>query len=130
MVIADTSVWISFFNRPKSAEKKALDKLIDADEVALVGLVLAELLQGCRAAKEREAIKEAMLALPYFELTRSTWVKAGETSASLLGRGITLPMSDLIIAATALEHQCQVYSLDSDFKKIPNLSLYLSSDQI
>ena len=129
MVIADTSVWISFFNRPKSAEKKALDKLIDTDEVGLVGLVLAELLQGCRAAKEREAIKEAMLALPYFEITRSTWIKAGETSASLLRRGITLPISDLIIAATALEHQCHVYSLDKHFKKIPKLSLYLSSDQ-
>ncbi len=45
MVIADTSVWIPFFNRPDSPEKAALDLLIDADEVVLVGVVLAELLQ-------------------------------------------------------------------------------------
>ena len=128
MVVADTSVWISFFNRPNSTEKKALDTLIDEDELALVGVVLAELLQGCRGAKEREAIKEAMFALPYFEITRSTWVKAGETSASLLRRGITLPMSDLIIAAIALEYRYQVYSLDAHFKKIPNLSLYRPSN--
>ena len=46
MVIADTSVWIPFFNRPDSPEKVAVDRLIDADEVALVGVVLAEWLQG------------------------------------------------------------------------------------
>lgn len=41
MVIADTSVWIPFFNRPDSPEKATLDILIDADEIALVGVVLA-----------------------------------------------------------------------------------------
>lgn len=44
MAIADTSVWIPFFNRPNSREKQTLDLLIDADDVALVGIVLAELL--------------------------------------------------------------------------------------
>lgn len=41
MLIADTSVWIPFFNRPDSQEKAALDLLIDADDVMLVGVVLA-----------------------------------------------------------------------------------------
>lgn len=77
MVIADTSVWIKFFNRPDSPEKEALDQLIDADEVALVGVVLAELLQGCRTPSERDAVSESLLALPYFEVTQSTWMKAG-----------------------------------------------------
>lgn len=63
MVIADTSVWIAFFNRPDSAEKLALDRLIDADEVALVGVVLAELLQGCRTLSERTTLSEALMAL-------------------------------------------------------------------
>lgn len=63
MVIADTSVWIAFFNRPDSAEKIALDMLIDADEVALVGVVLAELRQGCRTQSERTTRSRTLLAL-------------------------------------------------------------------
>ncbi len=124
MVIADTSVWISFFNRPDSPEKAALDLLIDADEVALVGVVLTELLQGCRTPPERNSLVDALLALPYYEVTQSSWVQTGDLSARLLRRGVTLPLSDLIIAALAIERDCRVYSLDGHFKKIPGLHLY------
>ena len=124
MVIADTSVWIPFFNRPSSQEKAALDLLIDADEVALVGVILAELLQGCRSPEERGELAEALLALPYFEVTQTTWLKAGDLSCGLLRKGITLPLSDLVIAALAIEHRCRLYSLDAHFKKIPGLLRY------
>jgi predicted nucleic acid-binding protein len=124
MVIADTSVWIPFFNRPDSPEKAALDLLIDADEVSLVGVVLAELLQGCRTKSERDALSNALLALPYYEVTQTTWLRAGDLSANLLRKGVTLPLSDLIIAALAIERDCRVYSLDAHFKKIPGLHLY------
>lgn len=127
MVIADTSVWIPFFNRPDSPEKAALDLLIDADEVALVGVVLAELLQGCRTQSERDSLSDALLALPYHEVTQSTWLQAGDLSVHLLRRGVTLPLSDLIIAALAIERDCRVYSLDTHFKKIPGLRLYSSA---
>jgi predicted nucleic acid-binding protein len=124
MVIADTSVWIPFFNRPDSPQKTSLDLLIDTDEVSLVGVVLAELLQGCRTQAERDALSDALLALPYYEVTQSTWMQAGELSANLLRRGVTLPLSDLLIAALAIERDCRVYSSDHYFKKIPGLHLY------
>ena len=124
MVIADTSVWISFFNRPTSIEKQRLDGLIDSDEVAMIGVVLAEILQGCRTTKERGVLKETLLALPYIEMTRPIWIRTGEISSALLRRGITLPIPDLIVAATALEQQCHLYSLDNHFQKIPGLALY------
>lgn len=124
MVIADTSVWIPFFNQSDSAEKRALDALIDADDVAIVGVVLAELLQGCRTQRDRDEVADALFALPYLEMTRETWVLAGETSSFLLRRGVTLPMSDLMVAALSLERQCPLYSLDAHFKKIPGLARY------
>lgn len=127
MVIADTSAWIPFFNRPDSPEKAALDLLIDADEVSMVGIVLAELLQGCRTQPERDVLSDALLALPYYEVTQSTWVQAGNLSATLLRKGITLPLSDLIIAVLAMEQDCRVYSFDAHFRKIPGLQLYAPS---
>ncbi|MFZ5863554.1 MAG: type II toxin-antitoxin system VapC family toxin [Nitrospirota bacterium] len=128
MVIADTSVWIEFFNRPQSVEKRTLDLLIDGDEAVLIGVVLAELLQGCRTPKDRHEVTEAMLALPYIELTQTTWIRTGDLSSDLLRRGLTVPIPDLMIAAVALEHDCRVYSRDRHFQHIPRLSFY-SSEQ-
>jgi hypothetical protein len=84
MVIADTSVGIPCFTRPDSPEKIALDMLIDADEVSLVGVVLTELLQGCRTLSERTTLSKALLALRYHEVTPSTWLRTGDLSAHLL----------------------------------------------
>ena len=41
-VIVDTCIWTSFFGKPGSPEKLAVDKLIDMDRIALVGPILAE----------------------------------------------------------------------------------------
>ena len=87
-------------------------------------MVLAELLQGCRTPSERDTLSNALLALPYYEVTQSTWSQTGDLSAHLLRRGVTLPLSDLIIAALAIERDCRIYSLDTHFKKIPGLHLY------
>ena len=124
MVLADTSVWIPFFNRPDSAEKAALDVLIDADDLVLVGVVLAELLQGCRTQVERDSLSDEFSALPYHEVTRSHWSEAGNLSAHLLRKGVTLPLSDVLIAALAIERGFIIYSLDAHFKRIPGVRLF------
>jgi predicted nucleic acid-binding protein len=90
----------------------------------LVGIVLAELLQGCRSASERDRLSDALLALRYHEVTQSIWLQTGNLSATLLRKDTPLPLSDLIIAALAIEHDCRVYSLDTHFKKIPGVRLY------
>jgi hypothetical protein len=56
--------------RKNSREKQTLDLLIDADDVTLVGIVLAELLQGCRSHQERDELTEGLLALPYLGVTQ------------------------------------------------------------
>jgi hypothetical protein len=124
MVIADASAWIAYFTDPDSTEKRAIDALIDDREVALVGVVLAELMQGCRDPKESREILETVTALDFLDSTRLTWQRTGELSASLRRSGITIPLTDLLIAAIALEHNCQVFTLDPHFEKIPGLSLY------
>ena len=124
MVIADTSVWVPFFNLSESDEKRAIDDLIDERLLVLVGIVLAELLQGCRTSRETETILSKLTGLRFLETDFSTWRRVGELSASLRRKGVTIPLTDIIIAALALEHDCQVYTLDPHFAQIPGLALY------
>ena len=70
---------------------------------------------------------EALLVLPYYEVTPSTWLRTEGLSAHLLRKGVTVPLSDLIIAALAIEHDCRVYSLDAHFKNIPGVHLSVSA---
>ncbi|MBI2361266.1 MAG: PIN domain-containing protein [Deltaproteobacteria bacterium] len=124
MVVADTTVWIEFFNVLESEEKHVIDLLIDGDELALVGPVLAELLQGCRTAGEASTILDHVSALPFLEMSFSAWRRAGEISSSLKRKGTTLPLMDVIIAALALEHNAEVFTIDPHFDEIPGLKLH------
>ena len=91
----------------------------------MVGVVLAELIRGCRTAKEAEATTSRLAGLRFIETAFSTWQRAGEPSFGLRRKGITLPLSDLVIAALALEHRVEIYTLDPHFKAVPGLALYV-----
>jgi hypothetical protein len=43
-VFVDTCIWASFFDKPSSPEKVAVDDLLDTDRVALLGPIVAEIL--------------------------------------------------------------------------------------
>ncbi len=51
-VLVDSLIWASFFSKPDSPEKKAVDELIDSDRVALVGPIVAEVLIGFRRQEQ------------------------------------------------------------------------------
>lgn len=124
VVIADTSVWIEYLRGGHEPTRSVLRTLIRAEQAALVGVVLAELLQGCRTPKESNTILTQLTGLRFLEASFATWKRTGELSSSLRRKGITLPLSDLIIAVLALEHDCRVFALDPHFKQIPGLKLY------
>jgi len=124
VVIADTSVWIEYFKGGHEPVRRALRDLIRSAQAILVGVVLTEVLQGCRSSKEADTVLSKLAGLRFLETTFSTWKSAGDLSASLRRKGITLPLSDLVIAALALEHQCEVLTLDPHFEQVPGLTLY------
>ena len=103
--------------------------LIDSEEILMIGVILTELIQGTRSEKEQRLIKEGLLALPYIEVARSTWILAGKFSSKLQSQGLTIALPDLTIAALAREHNCSVYSLDKDFQRIPEVRLYTPARQ-
>ena len=80
-VIIDTCVWASFFAKPNSAEKRAVDELIDADRVALVGPVLAEVLVGFRRLEQAQWVASRLKMAHWFDVTWDDWVFAATAMA-------------------------------------------------
>lgn len=122
-VIPDTCAWIDFFRGSQTPLAELLgDSLLNA-EVLTCGVVLYELLQGIKSQPEEEMVQNAFQALSHIEMTRELWIRAGRLSAQLRCNGLTLPLSDVIIAAIALEHGCVVLTIDRHFEAVPGLTL-------
>jgi hypothetical protein len=118
--IVDTSVWIDFFKGVPPV-KASLAKLIHRDKVFVCGPVVFELLQGIKSSREKEQVKEALLSLPYLEVTIQDWEDAASLSLDLRKKGITIPLTDLLIAQLATASNLEVVSFDIHFDQIPGL---------
>ena len=124
MVIADSSVWITFQRDPNSDAGRELDRLLAVDEVTMVGPVLVEVLQGSRSDEAFDFFASRLTALSYVETNQDTWVMAGELNLRLRRQGDMLSLGDLLISTLALKHDLTVYSLDGDFGRVPGLRLH------
>lgn len=124
-IIVDTCVWIEFFRNPEAPLTLCFNTLLRERRVIMVGVVLAEIIQGVKIPKEAKLVRENLKKLSYLEMTLDTWEKAGEISASLRKNGITIPLTDLIIAAMALSEDLEVFTVDPHFKEVPGLRLHL-----
>ena len=123
-VLVDTSVWIEYFNQPDSSSGESLEQLLKEGRVAGSGIVLTELLQGAKVEEEFNDILESMTAIPILETRLSIWIEAGRISYSLRRKGITIPITDIIIASLAIENNCAIFTLDPHFDKIPGINIY------
>jgi predicted nucleic acid-binding protein len=116
--LVDTSVWVEFLRGEKTAIKKRLDNLLDENRASITGIILAELLTGINDEKEQRFLEECFLGLPFLETTREIFARAGKMGAVLRKKGLTMPISDLLIAALAKTHAMTVLTLDSHFQTL------------
>jgi len=118
--LVDTSVWIDFF-KGTPAVKALLGKLIAEDNVFTAGPILFELLQGVKSPEQRKQVKEAFLANHYLEIKPDDWEGAASLASDLRTKGITIPMTDILIAHLAITNNLEVISFDLHFDQIPGL---------
>lgn len=116
--LVDTSVWIEFLRGGKTAIKNRLEKLLDENRAVVSGIILAELLIGIHNEEDQDFLEESFLGLPFLEATRDIFAMAGKMGARLRKKGISMPLSDLLIAALAKSHTLTVLTLDHHFQTL------------
>lgn len=123
-VLIDTSAWIDFFTHSASPAAEVVDRLIRNDLACVTGVVVTELLRGTRTTQARTLLLDKLQPLTFLETRREIWIAAGELAASLNQAGITLPLTDILIAAVAKASECSIYTTDAHFSRIPHVKLY------
>lgn len=117
-VLVDTSCWIEYFNRPAEGAADSVRALIRSDRAALNGVILAELLQGARTEREASRLRYALGALAWVETSREVYGRAGNLGFELRRRGITVPITDCVIAASAETIGGRTLTLDGHFEEL------------
>lgn len=123
-VLPDTCAWIEYFKPGASTLKQILERLLLNDNTFVCGPVLYELTQGLKSDKEKSAVLEALNSLGYIETSQELWIKAGELSLALRREGKTLPFSDILIAAIAIENSLSILTVDKHFEEIKSVKVY------
>ena len=120
MILVDTSVWIDFFaGRDLPNVAKLEQSILDNEDLALSGIILTEILQGIPDDTTYRRVRRYLSALIMLPMPESVFVRAADIYRKLRKQGITIrKTNDCIIAATALEHRCQLLHNDKDFKPI------------
>lgn len=124
MVVIDMCIWVPFFNRPQSAEKLAVDTLLEEDRAAILGPILAEILQGFRRQDRADWVASMLRGLHYLQLEWDDWRAAAQLGRQLASQGHRLPLSDLAIAAVSLRADAAVFTTDPHFDLIPGLKRF------
>jgi predicted nucleic acid-binding protein len=120
VILVDTSVWIDFFAGRDLPHVATLEQcIVDNENLALCGIILTELLQGIADDTAHRRVRRYLSPLIRLPMPETVFVLAADIYRKLRKSDITIRKSnDCIIAATVLEHHCQLLHNDRDFSPI------------
>lgn len=122
-VLVDSSVWIEYY-RPGGPPplREAVRGILAKDLAVTAGLIVVEVLQGTKTDADFALLKQDFSALPWLDLSVETAIEAARVGFELCRRGTPVPATDLLIAALAVAHDCQLWHLDAHFDRIASLA--------
>ena len=117
MILADSSVWIDYFNGQATLETDALDDLLGREPILTGDLILTEVLQGFRRDADYRKARTLLETLELRTLGgRQIATVAVDNYRALRRRGITPRKTiDMIIGTYCLVHGLELLHADRDF---------------
>ena len=79
-------------------------------------LVQLELWNGARGGRETQVLRRFAEVLPVLPMDEEVWSTAYDLTRRARARGVTVPATDVVIAACAHRHGAALESSDKDFE--------------
>lgn len=117
MILADSSVWIDYFNGTVTPQTEKLDHLLGSEPLAIGDLILTEVLQGFTEEREFEQARRLMMSLTVVDLGgQDVAVQAARHFRVLRRAGITIRKTiDSVIATRCVLSNYDLLHCDRDF---------------
>lgn len=122
MVLVDTSSWIHFLRTDGEVwtRDRVRAHLLSGD-ASWCPIVRLELWNGARGEREKTILREFEQSLPELPITDQVWQAAYSLAQAARSNGLTLPATDILIAACARAHQATLEHCDSDFELLDRI---------
>jgi predicted nucleic acid-binding protein len=123
MVLVDSSSWIHFL-RPDGdlAVRGRVEAALHAGTARWCPLVRLELWNGAGGDREKKVLREFERLVPELEMTSDVWDDAYDLARRCRSAGVSVPATDLLIAACARHHGAQLEQSDGDFDRIARVT--------
>lgn len=119
LFLVDTSAWISVLRKdfvPQIRER--VDSLLKNNIILTIGIIKLELLGGTRTRKEYLRLKSRLAVLDEVKTDSTLWDASYELAFTLRRKGVTIPYTDIIIAACAQSRNATLIHADAHFNLI------------
>ena len=115
----DTSVWSLALRRDSPPEDYKVRRLRDAlgggQTTYTTGLILQELLPGCRGPRDRERIIDHFAGIAMIVPTRGDHIAAARLRNQCRRRGVQVGTINALLAQLCIAHKLVMLSTDRDF---------------
>ncbi len=116
MILVDTSSWIHFLRPDGNAAVRArVERALKDGDACWCPIVSLELWNGAGGERERAVLRQFERVLAALAIDEAVWSLARSLAREARRRGITMPATDLLIAACARHHGAELETADADF---------------
>lgn len=117
-ILIDSTIWIEFFKGNNDTVNDFVLPLVEKDIIYYNGIILSELLIGASNQKEFSFLENNFKGFKYLETDEKMFSKAAQIGFKLRRKGLTIPLTDLIIAAHALHYDLMLATADPHFNLV------------
>ena len=117
MIIADTSVWVNYFNGVQNRQTDILDGLLRTQPILMGDLILTEILQGFGKDQDYQLARRELIRLPFAEMVgREIALVSAGNYRKLRKQGITIRKTiDVLIATFCIQNNHTILHDDRDY---------------
>ena len=117
-ILIDTCAWVAFLRSGQGPLASLVAQALSDDNAMLCGVTITELLHGAKGAKEKQQLDFLFANVPCAPVNPLDWVSAGQTLQALRSQGITVPLTDALIATVAQRIGLSVLTVDTHFQHL------------
>ena len=119
MIVVDSSAFIEYYRRTGLPDVQgAVAAAMAADQVAVNGIIQVEICAFASGNSDRVQLESDFQAFHWLELQRRDFEVATELGFVLRRQGLTIPTTDLVIAASAIRADAHLLHHDSHFDQV------------
>jgi len=118
MKLVDTSSWVEYLRGSGSDADVRVEALVLSGDAAWCYMTLVELWHGVRGAAEKRMLAELEKEITRLDVDRAVWKLASQLALRCREKGLTVPSTDLVIAACAAAHGVDLEHCDRHFDQI------------